>query len=57
MYIVIYKGPFGFIKPWTAVRDGETFSQQFLTGVCQNSHPLLKYHKARTFTSSGFAIP
>ena len=25
--------------------------------VCQNSHPLLKYHKARTFTSSGFAIP
>lgn len=24
-------GPFGFIKPWTAVRDGETFSQQFLT--------------------------
>ena len=28
-----------------------------LLGVCQNSHPLLKYHKARTFTSSGFAIP
>lgn len=26
-----YTGPFGFIKPWTAVRDGETFSQQFLT--------------------------
>jgi len=32
MYFVIrYSGPFGFIKPWTAVRDGETFSQQFLT--------------------------
>ncbi len=31
MYIVTYKGIFGFIKPWTAVRDGETFSQQFLT--------------------------
>lgn len=31
MYIVTYKGQFGFIKPWTAVRDGETFSQQFLT--------------------------
>ncbi len=31
MYIVIYKGKFGFIKPWTSVRDGETFSQQFLT--------------------------
>tara|TARA_R110002124_G_scaffold172942_2_gene340497 strand:+ start:1181 stop:1765 length:585 start_codon:yes stop_codon:yes gene_type:complete len=30
-YIVTYSGPFGFIKPWTAVRDSETFSQQFLT--------------------------
>ncbi len=30
-YVVTYKGPFGYIKPWTAVRDGETFSQQFLT--------------------------
>ena len=31
MYVVKYSGKFGFIKPWTAVRDGETFSQQFLT--------------------------
>lgn len=31
MYVVKFSGPFGFIKPWTAVRDGETFSQQFLT--------------------------
>lgn len=31
MYVVTYTGKFGFIKPWTAVRDGETFSQQFLT--------------------------
>ena len=31
MYVVIYKGQFGFIKPWTAVRDSETYSQQFLT--------------------------
>lgn len=31
MYIVTYKGQFGFIKPWTAVRDSETYSQQFLT--------------------------
>lgn len=31
LYVVRYSGPFGFIKPWTAVRDGETFSQQFLT--------------------------
>ncbi|KGN97698.1 hypothetical protein HQ36_05330 [Porphyromonas gingivicanis] len=31
LYIVKYAGPFGFIKPWTSVRDSETFSQQFLT--------------------------
>lgn len=31
MFVVTYNGKFGFIKPWTAVRDGETFSQQFLT--------------------------
>lgn len=31
LYVVRYSGPFGFIKPWTAVRDGLTFSQQFLT--------------------------
>jgi hypothetical protein len=30
-HLVRYTGPFGFIKPWTAVRDSETFSQQFLT--------------------------
>ena len=30
-YVVTYRGPFGFIKPWSAVRDGVTFSQQFLT--------------------------
>jgi hypothetical protein len=31
MYVIKYSGPFGFIKPWTAVRDNETYSQQFLT--------------------------
>jgi hypothetical protein len=31
MFVVKYSGSFGFIKPWTAVRDNETFSQQFLT--------------------------
>lgn len=31
LHAVKYSGPFGFIKPWTAVRDSETFSQQFLT--------------------------
>ena len=30
-YVVTYAGPFGFIKPWTAVRDELTYSQQFLT--------------------------
>lgn len=30
-YVVTYRGDFGFIKPWSAVRDSETFSQQFLT--------------------------
>ena len=30
-HVVKYSGSFGFIKPWTAVRDKETFSQQFLT--------------------------
>lgn len=31
IYVVKYTGPFAFIKPWTAVRDSETYSQQFLT--------------------------
>ena len=31
LFVVHYSGTFGYIKPWTAVRDGETYSQQFLT--------------------------
>ena len=31
LHVVKYTGPFGFIKPWTAVRDSETYSQNFLT--------------------------
>lgn len=31
MFVVKYQGCFGFIKPWTAVRDDQTYSQQFLT--------------------------
>ena len=31
LQLVTYTGPFGYLKPWTAVRDGETYSQQFLT--------------------------
>lgn len=30
-HVVTYAGPFGFIKPWTAVRDDLTYSQPFLT--------------------------
>ncbi len=30
-FVVKYTGPFGFIKPWTAVRDELTFSQLYLT--------------------------
>lgn len=30
-FVVKYTGDFGFIKPWTAVRDEEVYSQQFLT--------------------------
>lgn len=30
-FVVRYSGAFGYIKPWSAVRDGETYSQQFLT--------------------------
>ena len=30
MYVVTYTGKFGFIKPWTAVRDGETSDKVFL---------------------------
>ncbi len=31
IYIVKFSGPFGYIKPWTAVRDELTYSQPFLT--------------------------
>lgn len=31
IFVVKYSGSFGFIKPWTAVRDEEVYSQQFLT--------------------------
>jgi hypothetical protein len=49
-YVVKYTGPFGFIKPWTAVRDGKTFSQQFLTasiieGIEKKLFPLLLKEK------------
>lgn len=30
LHVVRYSGPFGFIKPWAAVRDEETASQLFL---------------------------
>jgi hypothetical protein len=30
-YVVKYTGPFGFIKPWSAVRDELTYSQTYLS--------------------------
>lgn len=50
MYILKYSGPFGFIKPWTAVRDSKTFSQQFLTasiieGIEKKLFPELLFEK------------
>lgn len=30
-HVVRYEGHFGYLKPWTAVRDAQTYSQQFLT--------------------------
>ena len=49
-YTVRYSGGFGFIKPWTAVRDSKTFSQQFLTpsvveGIEKKLFPELLPHK------------
>lgn len=48
-------GPYDEKTLLSYVNNGQILKQD--KGVCQNSHPLLKYHKARTFTSSGFAIP
>ncbi|MBX2993041.1 MAG: hypothetical protein KF749_17960 [Bacteroidetes bacterium] len=31
IHVTRFTGPFGYIKPWTAVRDNETYSQNFLT--------------------------
>jgi hypothetical protein len=31
LFVVKYQSFFGYIKPWTAVRDSETYSLQFLT--------------------------
>ena len=55
-YVVYCVCPFGYIKPWTAVRDERTFSQQFLTpsiieglrqklGVSAILRHRLTYHK------------
>lgn len=45
-FVVKYSGAFGYIKPWSAVRDIETYSQQFLTpsiveGIEKNLFPEL----------------
>ena len=46
MYVVTYKGQFGFIKPWTAVRDGETLGQWKFSG---DKHKSLQVDTERTF--------
>lgn len=48
MFVLKYNGFLGFIKPWTAVRDELTYSQQFLTpsiimGIEQKLFPELLY--------------
>lgn len=50
MFVVKYVGQFAYIKPWTAVRDGETYSQQFLTpsiieGIEKKLFPQLIHEK------------
>jgi hypothetical protein len=49
-FVVKFSGKFGFIKPWTAVRDSETYSQQFLTpsiieGIEKKLFPELLEHR------------
>ncbi|QZT37673.1 hypothetical protein K5X82_01975 [Halosquirtibacter xylanolyticus] len=62
LFIVTYRGAFGFIKPWTAVRDGETYSQQFLTpsmveGIERKLFPnLLKESSGKLYKISGHRL-
>ena len=57
-YVVRYEGPFAFIKPWTAVRDGVTYSQQFLTpsvleGIEKKLFPELAFSRSRRRLGDG----
>jgi len=61
LYVVKYSGPFGFIKPWTAVRDSETMSQQFLTpsilaGIERKLFPELHFEKSGIYRISGHRL-
>jgi hypothetical protein len=58
-YVVKYSGPFGFIKPWTAVRDSVTYSQQFLTpSIIEGMRQKLEVTKIirHKLSSGGFSI-
>lgn len=61
LYVVKYSGPFGFIKPWTAVRDEEVYSQQFLTpslvaGIERKLFPELLYKEWGIFKIAGHRL-
>lgn len=61
LYVVRFTGPFGFIKPWTAVRDSDTYSQQFLTpsiveGMRQKLGVAGKAILRHRLTHSGFSV-
>ncbi len=61
LFIVKYTGPFGFIKPWTAVRDEEVYSQQFLTpsivgGLERKLFPELLKEKWEIFKIKGHRL-
>lgn len=53
-HVVKYTGPFGFIKPWTAVRDELTYSQTFLSpstikGISQKLFGLGKMDRIKRY--------
>jgi hypothetical protein len=60
-YVVKYSGTFGFIKPWTAVRDSKTFSQQFLTpasleGIQQDILRIIESEECPAVTKSKICL-
>lgn len=53
-HVVKYSGPFGFIKPWTAVRDELTYSQTFLSpptvkGISQKLFGIEEFNRIKRY--------